>query len=42
MKTETLQRNGLYHTGYNHKQDKKETILEKFTYWFRDFIENAE
>lgn len=42
MKTEDLQRTGAFSSSYTRKLQEKETLLEKFTYWFRDFLENAE
>ena len=42
MKKEDLQRTTAYTSSYVTKLQEKETILEKFTYWFRNFLENAE
>lgn len=42
MKKEDLQRTTAYSSGYVQKLPEKETILEKFTLWFRNFLESAE
>lgn len=42
MKKEDLQRTTAYGGSYAGKLQQKETILEKFTSWFRNFLESAE
>ena len=42
MKKEDLQRTTAYSSGYARNLQEKETILEKFTLWFRNFLESAE
>jgi len=42
MKKEDLQRTAAYSSGYAGKLQEKETFLEKFTLWFRNFLESAE
>lgn len=42
MKKEDLQRTATYSSRYARKLQEKETLLDKFTYWFRDFLESAE
>lgn len=42
MKKEDLQRTTAYSGGYVGKLQEKETILERFTSWFRNFLENSE
>ena len=42
MKKTDLQRTAAYHNGLATKVQPKETVLEKFTTWFRNFIDNAE
>ena len=42
MKKEDLQRTAAYSNGYTTELRKKETLLEKFTSWFRNFLESAE
>lgn len=42
MKKEDLQRTTAYTSSYATKLQEKETVLEKFTHWFRNFLESAE
>lgn len=42
MKKEDLKAATTYHSSYARKLREKETLLERFTYWFRDFLDNAE
>ena len=42
MKKEDLKVATTYRSSYARKLQEKETLLEKFTYWFRDFLESAE
>ena len=42
MKQEDIQRTAAYSSSYARKLQTKETLLEKFTYWFRDFLESDE
>jgi hypothetical protein len=42
MKKEDLQRTTAYGSSYAAKLQKRETIFEKFTSWFRNFLESAE
>lgn len=42
MKKEDLQRTTAYTSSYVTKLREKETLLEKFTIWFRNFLESAE
>jgi hypothetical protein len=41
MKQEVLQRTTA-HSNFARKLQERETLLHKFTYWFKDFIESAE
>ncbi len=42
MKKEDIQNTVTYSSRYAREAQEKETLLEKFTYWFRDFLENSE
>jgi hypothetical protein len=42
MKKEDLQRTAAYSSGFARKFQQRETLLERFTSWFRDFLESAE
>ena len=42
MKKEDLQRTTAYGSSYAGKLQEKETFFEKFTSWFRNFLESAE
>ena len=42
MKKEDIQNTVTYSSRYARETQEKETLLEKFTYWFRDFLENSE
>jgi len=42
MKKEDLQRTTAYGSSYTAKLQEKETLLERFTSWFRNFLDNAE
>ena len=42
MKKEDLQRTAAYGSSFATKFQERETMLEKFTSWFRNFLENAE
>jgi hypothetical protein len=42
MKKEDLQRTTAYSSSYATKLQERETVLEKFTYWIRNFLESAE
>lgn len=41
MKQEVLQRTTA-HSSFARKLQERETLLDKITYWFRDFLETAE
>ena len=42
MKKKYLRANTTHESSYAKKIQPKETLLEKFTYWFRNFLESAE
>ncbi len=42
MKKEDLQRTAAYHNGVASKVQEKETVVDKFTTWFRNFLDNSE
>ena len=42
MKKEDLKTTTSYGSSYARKLQEKQTLLERFTYWFRDFLESAE
>ena len=42
MKKEDLQRTAAYHNGMTVETQQKESLLEKFSTWFRNFLESAE
>ena len=42
MKKEDLQRTTAYSSGFSRKLQEKETVVEKFTSWVRNFLENTE
>lgn len=42
MKKEDLKRTAAYDNGSVTQIRHKETVIEKFTTWFRNFIDNAE
>ncbi len=42
MKKVDLQRTAAYQNSVVSEVQRKETVLEKFTTWFRNFIDNAE
>lgn len=42
MKKEDMQSTVTYSSRYARETQEKETLFEKFTYWFRDFLESSE